>query len=167
MRQKLQIACGAIVVSSEIPTNTKSEIIEFIDQATEHQLIALLLDGQIMSVTDDNYKTTLENRFYNSTIYSFLKEDIEKNVAYNIWYILKKAKPLWYSWKGVKSNAHKEKKKCKGNSSCISKVKSNMYKKKLALLKRINCATEQDMVRCERMKKQAMQKIIKKIQKLS
>ena len=173
MKDKLKITCGHIIVSSNLSTNHKKDLIEFIShQATEHQLMSMLLDGEISNL-DETSNIIIEDRFYSSNVYNYIKEIDAGELAYNLWYILKKGGPLWFTWRAVKSAFSEAERKCgvlrisSTRNTCISKAKIKMYTERMKLIKRINCAKDKNMDKCEKVKATSMQKIALKIRRLN
>jgi len=59
----------------EIPTDLKKEILQFIKESNDHELMLLLLDFKMQTVDADQTKMIIETRFEQSYIGRFLLED--------------------------------------------------------------------------------------------
>lgn len=77
--------------SSSISKQAKLQLVNFIENATEHQLKALALDGEFISsdVLDEDAKDMLDARFDSSDV---VKESLKKASVLSIKELSKKAK---------------------------------------------------------------------------
>ena len=69
---KLKITCGEIIVKAKLTKESKLQFLNFIQtEADEHQLKALLLDGEITAKADDETKEIINQRFKVSKFESY------------------------------------------------------------------------------------------------
>ena len=72
---KLKITCGEIVVSAKLTKESKLQLLNFVQvEANEHQLKALLLDGEIIAKADDESKEIIDQRFSQSKFHDYFLE---------------------------------------------------------------------------------------------
>ncbi len=75
----IKIFAGHAIVTSEMSASAKNQLLNYVQEATEHQVKAFLLDGEIMKNPDDIVcENIIDDRFENSdlpmTIKIFSKE---------------------------------------------------------------------------------------------
>ena len=121
-RINLKITAGQIVTESKLTRPAKKQLINFIEkEASDHQLMALLLDGEVTQVNDES-KEILEQRFYNSEAYQVVQE--------LVWFL---AIPIYgaaglVALKVLKNFMNEAKRKCgvigigKKRKACIAKT---------------------------------------------
>jgi len=69
MDKQLRMTAGAIVVSSKLSKSAKLQLLNFIEsEATDVQIKALLLDGEILTDIDEQTEEIIEDRFKLSEI---------------------------------------------------------------------------------------------------
>lgn len=62
-KQSLQFLAGVIVTESKMPKDAKKQLLNFVEgEATAHQIMAMLLDGEIKTIKEDEVEV-LEDRF--------------------------------------------------------------------------------------------------------
>lgn len=72
---KLKITCGEIVVSAKLTKESKLQLLNFVQvEADEHQLKALLLDGEIIVKSNDESKEIIDQRFSQSKFHDYFLE---------------------------------------------------------------------------------------------
>jgi len=72
---KLKITCGEIIVSAKLTKESKLQLLNFVQvEADEHQLKALLLDGEIIVKADDEAKEIIDQRFSQSKFHDHFLE---------------------------------------------------------------------------------------------
>lgn len=69
----LKIVAGNIVKNTkDLTIPAKQQLLNFIKEASEHQIMVLLLDGEIMKVEDPQCKKIIEDRFKYSDLSKLL-----------------------------------------------------------------------------------------------
>ena len=141
-KQSLQFLTGAIITESKMPKDSKKQLLNFVEgEATEHQLMSMLLDGEVKPVSEDE-KDLIEDRFtsneklYESYMY------IEEAALWNVIKLFAKggakvaggvnkarkgasnlagggvlglaagAATVWAAWRGMGALLNKDKRKC-------------------------------------------------------
>lgn len=133
----LKITAGKIVTESKLTKPAKKQLINFIEkEASDHQLMALLLDGEVTQVNDES-KEILEQRFYNSEIYKIVQE-IGFFMAIPVY-----AAASYTAIKLFKNFMSEAKRKCgvigvgKKRKACIAKANMDITKRKIGLLEKL------------------------------
>lgn len=161
-KQDLQITAGRIIYEAKMSTDSKKQLLNFVEsQATEQQIMALLLDGEVISL-DEKSAQIVEDRFKASAIGLLVTEltGLEK-IAVSAGVVIVAANIY-------KNFFSKMGKKCKGFGAgqkrvdCLTKVKREAKQKQIAALKSgiSKCSKDKNPERCKN-------KILKKISTLS
>jgi hypothetical protein len=65
----LKIFSGHIIATSEMSSSAKKQLLNYVQEGTEYQVKAFLLDGEIMRDPDDLVcKEIIDQRFYSSNL---------------------------------------------------------------------------------------------------
>jgi len=68
----LKITCGEIIVNAKLTKESKLQLLNFVQvEADEHQLKVFLLDGEIITKSDDEAKEIIDQRFEQSKFHSY------------------------------------------------------------------------------------------------
>jgi len=94
----LKIAAGNLIVESELTKNSKKQLLNFIQhEACDHQIMALMLDGEITKL-DEQSKEIVEERFENK--FGDLNEGVSFKSIFGIIFF----GGLWAAWRMVKAH---------------------------------------------------------------
>ncbi|MFW9871875.1 MAG: hypothetical protein ACFFG0_02150 [Candidatus Thorarchaeota archaeon] len=78
MDKKLRILAGTIVADSKLSKEAKRQLLNFIqNEASDHQIKALLLDGKILAKIDEQAAEVIEARFKNKDFDKKVKEVLD------------------------------------------------------------------------------------------
>lgn len=73
-KNKLQLFAGGLIMESSYPSHIKKQFLNFIEEeANKHQIMAILLDGEITDI-DEDAKQIIEDRYYTNEISNVVDE---------------------------------------------------------------------------------------------
>lgn len=82
MDKQLRLVAGAIVTESKMSKGAKLQLLNFIQtEATDIQIKALLLDGEILTNIDEQTKEIINSRFTNLMSIKKIDEKVKKFIS--------------------------------------------------------------------------------------
>jgi len=178
-RQDIQLFVANRVMESKMTKLAKLQMLNFIKEATEGQLMALALDGKITSL-DEQAEQVVKDRFNTnkSLQESILNPVQEAGVIGNILGILFFSPLWWGGWRAILAANDKCQEKCgtfaisNSRDACVAKCQQQQLAKQTAYIDRASGAAIKKGKDSTKVKKAAMaakiqlkQKAMKKMSK--